>query len=104
MTDPTARAATTRASRSPFEPAALGPLKLKNRIIKAATFEGGMPRGAVSQDLIDFHTAVAAGGAAMTTVAYCAVSMNGRVSDLMVFTEDHPRSPRLTVRSTPTTP
>ncbi len=80
---------TISAPKSPFEPARLGPLQLKNRIIKAATFEGVMPRGAVSEDLIDFHTRVAAGGAAMTTVAYCAVSMNGRVSrDTMVFTED----------------
>jgi 2,4-dienoyl-CoA reductase-like NADH-dependent reductase (Old Yellow Enzyme family) len=48
-----------------------------------------MPRGAVTQDLIDFHVAVARGGAALTTVAYCAVSMGGRVSrDTMVFTED----------------
>ncbi len=64
---------------SPFEPAQLGPLTLRNRIIKAATFEGVMPRGAVSQELIDFHTRVAAGGVGMTTVAYCAVSEGGRV-------------------------
>lgn len=63
----------------PFEPARLGPLTLRNRIIKAATFEGVMPRGAVTQDLIDFHVAVARGGAALTTVAYCAVSPGGRV-------------------------
>ena len=52
-----------------FEPARLGPLTLRNRIIKAATFEGVMPRGIVSDALVDFHTAVARGGAAMTTVA-----------------------------------
>lgn len=77
------------APPAPFAPARLGPLQLRNRIIKAATFEGVMRRGAVSQELIDFHTAVARGGAALTTVAYCAVSMNGRVSrDTMVFTDD----------------
>jgi 4,4'-dithiodibutanoate disulfide reductase len=64
---------------SVFEPARLGPLTLRNRIIKAATFEGVMPRGAVSDDLIAFHRRVAAGGAAMTTVAYCAVAPGGRV-------------------------
>jgi 4,4'-dithiodibutanoate disulfide reductase len=64
---------------SPFEPARLGPLSLRNRIIKAATFEGVMPRGAVTDELVAFHAAVAAGGAAMTTVAYCAVSPAGRV-------------------------
>ena len=62
-----------------FEPAQLGPLTLRNRIIKAATFEGVMPRGEVSDELVDFHARVAAGGAAMTTVAYCAVSPGGRV-------------------------
>ncbi|MCB0924850.1 MAG: NADH:flavin oxidoreductase [Mycobacterium sp.] len=73
---------------TPFEVATLGPLTLRNRIIKAATFEGVMPRGAVSQELIDFHVGVARGGAALTTVAYCAVSMGGRVSrDTMVMTE-----------------
>ena len=74
---------------SAFAPAALGPLQLRNRVIKAATFEGVMPRGAVTQELIDFHVGVARGGAALTTVAYCAVSKGGRVSrDTMVFTED----------------
>ena len=64
---------------SAFEPARLGPLQLRNRIIKAATFEGVMPRGAVTDELIDFHTAVARGGAALTTVAYCAVTRGGGV-------------------------
>jgi 4,4'-dithiodibutanoate disulfide reductase len=63
----------------PFTPMRLGPLTLKNRFIKAATFEGVMPRGQVTDDLIDFHTEVARGGAAMTTVAYCAISPGGRV-------------------------
>jgi 2,4-dienoyl-CoA reductase-like NADH-dependent reductase (Old Yellow Enzyme family) len=62
-----------------FSPSRLGPLTLRNRIIKAATFEGVMPDGAVSDELVEFHRAVAAGGAAMTTVAYCAVSPGGRV-------------------------
>ena len=63
----------------PFSPATLGPLTLRNRVIKAATFEGVMRRGAVSDELIEFHRRVAAGGVGMTTVAYCAVSMDGRV-------------------------
>jgi 2,4-dienoyl-CoA reductase-like NADH-dependent reductase (Old Yellow Enzyme family) len=64
---------------SAFSPGLLGPLTLRNRIIKAATFEGRTPRGQVTQELIDFHVEVARGGAAMTTVAYCAVSPDGRV-------------------------
>ena len=53
-------------------------MTLRNRIVKAATFEGMSPRGQVTDALIDFHRAYAAGGAGLTTVAYCAVSMEGR--------------------------
>lgn len=74
------------AASAAFTPATLGPLTLKNRFIKAATFEGRMPRGEVTDDLIDFHVEVARGGAAMTTVAYCAISPGGRVHrDTMVL-------------------
>jgi len=66
-------------SNQVFTPARLGPLTLKNRFVKAATFEGVMPRGQVSDALVDFHTEVARGGAAMTTVAYLAISPGGRV-------------------------
>lgn len=69
----------TPAEPGIWEPARLGPLTLRNRIIKAATFEGVMPHGRVTGDLIDFHAEVARGGAALTTVAYCAVSPGGRV-------------------------
>jgi 2,4-dienoyl-CoA reductase-like NADH-dependent reductase (Old Yellow Enzyme family) len=62
----------------PFSPAKLGPITLRNRIIKAATFEGMSPKGLVTDELIEFHRGVAAGGVGMTTVAYCAVSREGR--------------------------
>ncbi|WP_024804024.1 NADH:flavin oxidoreductase [Nocardia sp. BMG51109] len=61
-----------------FAPAALGPITLRNRVIKAATFEGRTPRAEVTDDLIEFHREVAAGGVGMTTVAYCAVAPGGR--------------------------
>ena len=61
----------------PFAAAKLGPITLRNRIIKAATFEGVTPRRVVTDDLIDFHRAVAAGGVGMSTVAYCSVSREG---------------------------
>lgn len=85
-------------SKLPFSPLRLGPLTLKNRFIKAATFEGVMPRGNVSDALIDFHTEVARGGAAMTTVAYCAISPGGRVHrDTVVLDRDRvPQLRRLT--------
>jgi 2,4-dienoyl-CoA reductase-like NADH-dependent reductase (Old Yellow Enzyme family) len=61
----------------PFAPAQLGPVTLRNRIVKAATFEGATRKHVVSPRLIDFHLAVARGGVGMTTVAYCAVSADG---------------------------
>lgn len=59
-------------------PAKLGPVTLRNRVIKAATYEGLSKRGLVTDPLIDFHVAHAAGGVGMTTVAYCAVAPEGR--------------------------
>src|SRR5215813_9889473 len=61
-----------------FAPAQLGPVRLRNRVIKAATFEGMTPRGLVTDELIDYHLRPARGGVGMTTVAYCAVSPEGR--------------------------
>jgi 2,4-dienoyl-CoA reductase-like NADH-dependent reductase (Old Yellow Enzyme family) len=61
-----------------FAPAQLGPLRLRNRVIKAATFEGRTPHALVTDDLIDYHVRPARGGVGMTTVAYCAVSPEGR--------------------------
>ena len=61
-----------------FEPAPLGPLTLRNRVIKAATFEGASPDGLVTDRLIEVHRAVAAGGAAMSTVAYLSIAPEGR--------------------------
>ncbi|WP_216903533.1 NADH:flavin oxidoreductase [Nocardia alni] len=61
-----------------FTPAALGPITLRNRVIKAATFEGRTPEALVTDELIAFHREMAAGGVGMTTVAYCAVAPGGR--------------------------
>ncbi|WP_217131766.1 NADH:flavin oxidoreductase [Leucobacter chinensis] len=61
-----------------LSPAQLGPITLRNRIIKAATWEGMAPKGLVSQELIDYHLAPTQGGIGMTTVAYLAVAPEGR--------------------------
>jgi 2,4-dienoyl-CoA reductase-like NADH-dependent reductase (Old Yellow Enzyme family) len=76
------------AGPSVFAPAPLGPLTLRNRIIKAATFEGVMPKGEITDELIDFHRRVAAGGAAMTTVAYLAVAPEGRTDRHCVLLDE----------------
>ncbi len=62
----------------PFAPATLGSKVLRNRFIKAATFEGMAVDNMVTDRLIDFHRVMAAGGVGMTTLAYTAVSDNGR--------------------------
>ncbi|QUR66542.1 NADH:flavin oxidoreductase [Mycobacterium spongiae] len=68
-----------------LEPATLGPLTLRNRVIKAATFEARTPHALVTDDLIDYHRAPAAGGVGMTTVAYCAVSPGGRTGGEQIW-------------------
>lgn len=60
-----------------FTPFQLGPLKLRNRSIRAAAFEGMCPNNSPSQDLHNYHRAVAAGGVGMTTVAYTAIDRSG---------------------------
>ncbi len=64
-------------TRDPFSPARLGPVQLRNRIVKAATFEGMTGDQWVSDRLIEFHRQVAAGGVGLTTVAFMAVSPEG---------------------------
>src|SRR6201997_4459455 len=68
-----------------FSPAKLGPITLRNRIIKAATFEAATPDALVTDDLIEYHRLPAAGGVAMTTVAYCAVSPGGRTEPRQIW-------------------
>ena len=60
-----------------FAPARLGPLTLRNRILKAATFEGMTGDQTVSPRLVEFHRRTAKGGVGLTTVAFCAVSPEG---------------------------
>lgn len=56
----------------------IGGLNLKNRIIKAGCFEGMSQNGGVTEALEQHHENMAKGGVAMTTVAYCSVSDDGR--------------------------
>ncbi len=84
-----AASGSSATSGGPFTPGRLGPLTLRNRVIKAATFEGYTPRGQVSDELIEFHRRVAAGGVGMSTVAYCAVAPGGRVNrNCLVMEQD----------------
>ena len=60
-----------------FTPCKIGPVTLRNRVIRSAAFENMAYNNSPSQDLFDYHTAVARGGVGMTTIAYAAVSRSG---------------------------
>lgn len=71
-----------------FAPARLGPIELRNRLVKAATFEGMSPKNVVSKRLIEFHRRMAAGGVSMTTVSYIAVSREGMGAPAEIYIHD----------------
>lgn len=58
-------------------PAKLGPVTPRDRVIKAATYEGLSRMSLVTDELIGFHVRHAQGGVGMTTAAYCAVAPEG---------------------------
>jgi len=66
----------------------IGGLALKNRAIRAGCFEGMCQGGQVTGALIDHHRRVARGGVAMTTVAYCSVSHDGRAFEHELWMRD----------------
>lgn len=72
-----------------FAPATLGPVSLRNRTVKAATFEGRTPDGQVTEALLDYHLAVARGGVGLTTVAYLAVAPEGRTHREQIVVGEH---------------
>ena len=67
-----------KENKNIFTVGKLDNLQLRNRIIRAGCFEGMCQNGEVTEQLIEHHRRVAQGGVAMTTVAYCAVSFDGR--------------------------
>jgi 2,4-dienoyl-CoA reductase-like NADH-dependent reductase (Old Yellow Enzyme family) len=76
-----------------FEPAMLNGLELKNRFIKAGTFEGKTPKGIPSDKMLAFHKRLAEGGLAMTTLGYCASEADGRLNENMMYMDEYVRRP-----------
>lgn len=68
-----------------FTEASIGPITLRNRTIRSAAFESMCPGNAPSQQLLDYHRSVAAGGVGMTTVAYAAVAQSGLSFDRQLW-------------------
>ena len=60
-----------------FTPVTIGPVTLRNRIIRSAAFENMAYGNRPSKDLMDYHVAVARGGVGMTTLAYASVNQSG---------------------------
>ena len=60
-----------------FTPAKIGPIEIKNRVIRASAYEGMCDGHVPTQQLKDYHTAVARGGVGMTSVAYASINKSG---------------------------
>ena len=60
-----------------FTPYKLGPIELRNRTIRSAAFEGMGKNNGPTEELFNYHRAVAKAGIGMTTVAYAAVCRSG---------------------------
>ena len=60
-----------------FTPVKIGPVTLRNRVIRSAAFENMAYGNAPSEDLYNYHVAVARGGVGMTTLAYASVNQSG---------------------------
>jgi len=74
-----------------FSDAKLNGLTLRNRLIKAATFEGKSPGGQPSDELKSFHTRLGEGGIGMTTIGYCAAESDGRINENMIYMGEYIR-------------
>ena len=60
-----------------FTPVKIGPVTLRNRVIRSAAFENMAYGNSPSEDLKNYHVAVSRGGVGMTTLAYASVNRSG---------------------------
>lgn len=65
-------------THDPFSPVTIGPVTLRNRFIRSGANEMMSNAMRPTRALKDFHAAYARGGVGMTTLAYIAVSKDGR--------------------------
>lgn len=68
-------------------------LKLRNRLLKAATFEGKTPGGIPGEELTRFHRRIGEGGTALTNIGYCAAEADGRINEDMMYMHEGIREP-----------
>ena len=81
-----------------FTPYNLGPIELRNRTTRSAAFEGMGKNNGPTEELFNYHRAVAKGGIGMTTVAYAAVCRSGISFDSQLWMREEivPELKRLT--------
>ena len=81
-----------------FTSCQIGPVTLRNRVIRSAAFENMAYGNRPSEDLFNYHVSVARGGVGMTTVAYAAVSRSGLSFDGQLWMREEivPELKRLT--------
>ena len=68
----------TGSNPSPFSSLSVGPITLRNRFIKSGANENMYRKGFPTKALLEHHRDLAAGGIALTTMAYAAVAKVGR--------------------------
>ena len=68
-----------------FTPAEIGPVKLRNRTIRSAAFEGMGKDNNPTQALKDYHVSVAKGGVGMTTIAYAGICRSALSFDTQLW-------------------
>jgi 2,4-dienoyl-CoA reductase-like NADH-dependent reductase (Old Yellow Enzyme family) len=70
-----------------LRPLRLAGLELRNRVVRAAAFDGDR-----EDEMLSTHVDQSKGGVGMTTVAYCAVARNGRSFDGQLVLEESRRA------------
>jgi len=71
-----------------FQPGKIGNMRLKNRIVRSAAFEGSGIDGYVTDDMIRFHRNYAEGGVALTLTGYMAVMTYGKKGSHVCASDD----------------
>ena len=61
-------------TKKPFEPARIGGIEVKNRIVRSATHEGAAEKGKVSERILAMHRDLSEGGIGLIITGYVCVS------------------------------
>ena len=66
-------------NNDPFSPITIGPLTLKNRFVRSATWDGmSFSDGLFSPAQVELYKQLSAGGAALLTTGYIGINQQGR--------------------------